>query len=76
MVGFARTPILMVLLIGACVKSQAVQCGDLLCPDGRVCAKGACVSGSLATAASAHIAQTELWLRALRPQPQVALEED
>jgi DNA-binding FadR family transcriptional regulator len=26
-----------------------------------------------ATAASAHIAQTELWLRALRPDPQVAL---
>jgi DNA-binding FadR family transcriptional regulator len=27
-----------------------------------------------ATAASAHIAQTELWLRALRPQPQVVLD--
>ena len=26
-----------------------------------------------ATAASAHIAQTELWLRALRPVPQVDL---
>jgi DNA-binding FadR family transcriptional regulator len=29
-----------------------------------------------ATAASAHIAQTELWLRALRPVPQVALPQD
>jgi GntR family transcriptional regulator, transcriptional repressor for pyruvate dehydrogenase complex len=26
-----------------------------------------------ATAASAHIAQTELWLRALRPEPKVAI---
>jgi hypothetical protein len=50
-VGFARTPIVLVLLLGACVKSQAVACGDLLCPEGSVCAKGnLCVSGSLATA--------------------------
>ena len=28
-----------------------------------------------ATAASAHIAQTELWLRALRPEPQVDLPD-
>ncbi|HEX3482290.1 MAG TPA: hypothetical protein VHT91_45050, partial [Kofleriaceae bacterium] len=32
------------------MRSQAVQCGDLLCPEGSVCAKGNCVSGSLATA--------------------------
>src|SRR5882672_3409056 len=53
MVGFAHTPIVLVLLLGACVKSQAVACGDLLCPEGSVCAKGSlCVSGSLATACS------------------------
>jgi hypothetical protein len=52
-VGFARTPIVLVLLLGACVKSQAVACGDLLCPEGSVCAKGSlCVSESLATACS------------------------
>jgi len=53
-VGLARTPIILVLLLVACVRSEAVQCGDLLCPDGRVCAKGTCVSASLATACSGH----------------------
>lgn len=54
MVGFGRTPIVLVCLLGACVvKSQAVPCGDLLCPEGRVCARGnTCVSASLATACS------------------------
>jgi hypothetical protein len=53
MVCLAHTPIVLVLLLGACVKSQAVACGDLLCPEGSVCAKGSlCVSGSLATACS------------------------
>lgn len=52
MVGFARTPFAVVLLFGACVRSQAVPCGDLVCPEDSVCAKGNCVSGSLATACS------------------------
>jgi hypothetical protein len=53
-VSFARTPIVLVMLLlfGACVRSQAAQCGDLLCPEGRVCEKGTCVSASLATACS------------------------
>ncbi len=54
MVGFARTPVVLVslLLFGACVKSQATACGDLLCPEGAVCANETCVSASLATACS------------------------
>jgi hypothetical protein len=52
MVRVARTPIALVLVFGACVRSQAVQCGDLLCPEDRVCSKGSCVSPSLAAACS------------------------
>jgi hypothetical protein len=44
---------LLLLLFGACVKSQATECGDLLCPEGSVCSNGTlCVSSSLATACS------------------------
>jgi hypothetical protein len=51
MAGLARTSIVLGLLLGACVKSQASQCGDLLCPEGSICARGtSCVSGSLVTA--------------------------
>lgn len=53
MVGLARTPIIVVLLFGACVRSQATPCGDLLCPEGSICSKGnTCVSGALVTACS------------------------
>jgi hypothetical protein len=56
-VGLARTPVIsilpLVLLFSACVKSQATQCGDLLCPVDAICTRsGTCVSGSLATACS------------------------
>jgi hypothetical protein len=51
MVDCARTQVFLVLLFGACVRSQAVPCGDLLCPEGSVCTKGSvCVAGALATA--------------------------
>jgi hypothetical protein len=57
-VGSTRTPIFssvlpLLLLFSACVKSQAIQCGDLVCPVDAICTRsGTCVSGSLATACS------------------------
>jgi hypothetical protein len=51
--GFKGVLVVLVLLISACVRSQAVPCGDLLCPEGLVCTKGnSCVSAALATACS------------------------
>lgn len=55
-VGFLRPVILLSLLVsGACIKSQATQCGDLLCPEGRVCTSaGACVNQSFAAVCQGH----------------------
>jgi hypothetical protein len=67
-VGSARTPIIFVLLLlfGTCLKSQATQCGDLLCPEGAICTKsGSCVSGSLATACSGRAEGTDCTLSEL-----------
>jgi hypothetical protein len=67
-VGWARTPIIITLLLlfSACVKSQATLCGDLLCPEGAICTRGGtCVSGSLATACSGRAEGTTCTLSEL-----------
>ncbi len=61
MVGLARTPLAVIVGLAlttvACVRSQATQCGDLLCPEGKVCANDSlCVDQSLANACANHAA--------------------
>jgi hypothetical protein len=52
-VGFFRTPIFLVLLFGSCVRSQAIPCGALVCPEDDLCANGnRCVARSLVAACS------------------------
>lgn len=51
MVWFARTLLVLLLWVAGCVKNQTLQCGDLICPIGTVCARNAvCVSQELQNA--------------------------
>jgi hypothetical protein len=42
--------ILAALAASGCVSSEAKSCGDVICPIGRVCARGNCVDQSIVTA--------------------------
>lgn len=48
----AAAIILAAIATAGCVTSEASTCGDLICPTGRVCARGACVDQSVVTACS------------------------
>jgi len=52
-VGSRHAPIFLVfamLAAAGCVSSQASLCGDLVCPEGRACARGQCVDQAIVTA--------------------------
>ncbi|HKE15975.1 MAG TPA: hypothetical protein VKB80_13955 [Kofleriaceae bacterium] len=49
--AFRRVAIILIVLAAAgCVQSDARPCGDVICPSGRVCARGTCVDQSIVSA--------------------------
>lgn len=50
MVALRAVAIILALAAAACVSSEARPCGDVICPAGRVCARGNCVDQSIAAA--------------------------
>ena len=48
--GHVFVALVAMLPLAGCVGSQATQCGELICPEGRACVSGACVDSVIVTA--------------------------